>query len=143
LTVRRAQPVLAAAVAALLVATAPRAESAQAGCGRGGPEACVQAAPEEGVRVVEGTGRVIAISSRFVTIAHDDIPGLMPPMTMEFELASPALARRIAPGQAVRFTLRVRGADMTVTALRRRSGAPRADAPAGPRPTDPTGRPGT
>jgi Cu/Ag efflux protein CusF len=140
--VRCAQSALAASVVFLLAAAAvPRAGLADGRCGRDGPAACAQAPAEEGQRVVQGTGRVIAITSRFVTIAHDDMPGLMPPMTMEFELASPALARRIAPGQAVRFTLRVRGADMTVTALRRRSGPPRTDAPASPGATDPNGRP--
>ena len=140
MTLRRPRCALAVGLAALLVAAVPRAGLADARCVA---PACVRTAAEDAVRVVEGNGRVVTISSRFVTIAHDDIPGLMPPMTMEFELASPALARRIAPGQAVRFTLRVRGADMTVTALRRRSGPPRADAPAGPHPDDSTGRPGT
>ena len=71
------------------------------------------------VRTVEATGRVITITPGFVTIAHDDIPGLMPPMTMEFDLASPDLAKGVAPGHRVRFTLQVRGADMRVTLLRR------------------------
>jgi Cu/Ag efflux protein CusF len=78
-------------------------------------------------RIYEATGRVVSITPGFATVAHDEIPGFMTPMTMEFELASPALARGIGPGQRVRFTLRVVGPDMVITAL-----VPSAGGAAGP-----------
>lgn len=81
-------------------------------------------------RVYEATGRVVAITPGFATVAHDEIPGFMTPMTMEFELASPALARGIVPGQRVRFTLRVVAHDMVITALAP-SGSGAAGSPAG------------
>ena len=40
------------------------------------------------------------------TVAHDDIPGYMPAMTMPFVLG-PGVPARLAPGDRVRFTLRV------------------------------------
>jgi protein SCO1/2 len=41
----------------------------------------------------------------YVSVAHDDIPGLMPAMTMPFALGSNVPA--LTPGDRVRFTLRV------------------------------------
>jgi protein SCO1 len=41
-----------------------------------------------------------------VTVAHEDIPGYMPAMTMPFVLG-PRAPARLAPGDRVRFTLRV------------------------------------
>jgi Cu/Ag efflux protein CusF len=73
--------------------------------------------PAREPRIFEATGRVVSITPGFATVAHDEIPGFMTPMTMEFELASPALARGIRPGQRIRFTLRVVGEDMRITAL--------------------------
>jgi Cu/Ag efflux protein CusF len=109
------------ATVALWLAGVPTPEAGAAACapGRGASECVSMHAAADTVRSVEATGRVVTITPGFVTIAHDDIPGLMSPMTMEFDLASPALAQGIAPGHRVRFTLQVRGADMRVTRLRR------------------------
>jgi protein SCO1/2 len=51
-----------------------------------------------------------------VSVAHDDIAGLMPAMTMAFALADPGRERQLAPGDRVRFTLTV---DETTTRARR------------------------
>jgi protein SCO1/2 len=40
-----------------------------------------------------------------VVIAHEDIPGFMPAMTMSFEVRDPALLEKFTPGERVRFTL--------------------------------------
>ncbi len=40
-----------------------------------------------------------------VIIAHEDIPGLMPAMTMNFDLEDPTIAERFSPGDAIRFEL--------------------------------------
>ena len=73
-----------------------------------------------------------------VTVAHDDIPGYMPAMTMPFVLG-PGVPARLAPGDRVRFTLRVaedwsRAEDIVV--IGRDAGAARAAAevPPGVRP---------
>ncbi len=40
-----------------------------------------------------------------VVVAHEDIPGLMPAMTMNFDVADPALLAKLSPGQRIRFEL--------------------------------------
>ncbi len=64
-------------------------------------------AEEAGVERLPVTGVVVAApEGRHVRIAHDDIAGYMPAMTMAFTLAGGESAR-LAPGDRVRFTLRV------------------------------------
>jgi protein SCO1/2 len=63
---------------------------------------------------VQGTVRAPLDNTGHVTIAHDDIPGLMPAMTMSFAVADPARAASLTPGDRVRFQLDTAGADWTV-----------------------------
>ena len=64
-------------------------------------------AVEAGVRRLPVTGVVVAApEGGEVRIAHDDIAGYMPAMTMAFTLAGDQSAR-LAPGDRVRFRLRV------------------------------------
>jgi protein SCO1/2 len=61
---------------------------------------------DAGTRTFEVTGVVTAPpAGGQVVVAHGDIPGYMPAMTMPFRLASGAPA--LGPGDRVRFTLRV------------------------------------
>lgn len=54
------------------------------------------------------TGLVLApADDAVVTIAHDEIPGFMPAMTMPFTLPSATDAASLRPGDRVRFTLRL------------------------------------
>ncbi|MEZ5319485.1 MAG: SCO family protein [Vicinamibacterales bacterium] len=54
------------------------------------------------------TGRVVdAPGDGTVTIAHADIPGLMPAMTMRFTIAGPDSTPALAPGDQLRFRLRL------------------------------------
>lgn len=54
------------------------------------------------------TGMVVAAPvGPAVDVAHDDIPGFMPAMTMPFALKDPAQGRDLKPGDRVQFTLRV------------------------------------
>jgi len=78
---RRAGPLLA--VLALLACSGPDDTFEATGVVRG-------VRPEEGQ----------------VTIEHGDIEGLMPAMTMSFDVADPALLEGLAPGQYVAFGLR-------------------------------------
>jgi protein SCO1/2 len=55
---------------------------------------------------VAGVIRAPLADGRLV-IAHDDIPGFMPAMTMAFTVANPADAASLKPGDKVRFQLRV------------------------------------
>ena len=53
-----------------------------------------------------GIVRDVLVEDRQVVIEHDDIPDLMPAMTMNFEVADPALLAQLAPGQIIDFALR-------------------------------------
>jgi len=59
------------------------------------------------VRRYGGRGIVedVHVESGQVLIEHDDIPGLMPAMTMNFDVASPEVLGRLASGQEIAFTL--------------------------------------
>lgn len=73
------------------------------------------------------SGNLIEIdaSRASVTIEHDDIPGLMGPMTMTFPVSEPELVRDLAPGARVRFELVRRGDALIVTRIAPGAGAAR------------------
>ncbi|HJQ85336.1 MAG TPA: copper-binding protein, partial [Candidatus Binatia bacterium] len=66
-----------------------------------------------------GAGNVVAIDEAAlrVTLAHDDIPGLMPAMTMAFPVASAAVLAGVSVGQRVRFELSRRENDLVLVRL--------------------------
>jgi protein SCO1/2 len=82
----------AALLAALLGATGCGAESAKEAKDAGRHEAI-------------GTVTDVDAESHQVMVDHEDIPGLMPAMTMSFDVPDDALLSRLAPGQRIRFTL--------------------------------------
>jgi Cu(I)/Ag(I) efflux system protein CusF len=61
----------------------------------------------------EGVVRAVLPELNVLVITHGEIAGLMPPMTMGFRVASPALYDSIEVGDPVRFVLR--GVPPTVT----------------------------
>jgi len=64
-------------------------------------------------------GKVVNVAEKGVTIDHQDIPGLMPAMTMAFAVKEPAILQGLEAGDAVEFTL-VRSADgLHVTRIRK------------------------
>jgi protein SCO1 len=71
-----------------------------AGCG-----AQTEGDPAAGERVfdVRGIVRAIAEDRETITVAHEEIPGFMPAMTMPFYLKEPSLADGLAPGDPVAF----------------------------------------
>ena len=76
--------------------------------------------------VYEAHGVVESVNREYaqVVIAHDDIPGLMPAMTMNFEVPDPALLGRLAPGQEIDFEIEFTGrAYRVVKATPRAAGA--------------------
>ena len=64
-------------------------------CGAGGEKTY------EGVGVV----REVQPDLKQIVIAHEDIPGLMPAMTMSFDVPDVALLSTLTPGQKIRFRL--------------------------------------
>ena len=72
-----------------------------------------------GEREFKGTGIVRAgmADLGLMVITHGEIPGYMPPMTMGFRTASPAILESVKPGDAVRFTLRGTPPNLAITAI--------------------------
>ena len=52
----------------------------------------------------EGTIREIRRERSSITIAHEDVPGYMPSMTMPFDVEDEALFEGLAEGDRVRFS---------------------------------------
>ncbi len=68
---------------------------------------------------VEGVVRAILPDIGVLVITHGEIAGYMPPMTMGFRAASPAIAASVRVGDPVRFTLRGVPPNVAVTAIER------------------------
>ncbi len=68
--------------------------------------------------MTEGEIRRIDIGAGKVTIKHGEIKNLdMPPMTMVFTVAQPALLEKLKVGDKVRFLVEMHGSKMVVTQL--------------------------
>jgi protein SCO1 len=67
------------------------------------------------------TGRVtmIAADKKAVTLDHEDIPGLMPGMEMEFTVEDPQILENIEPGAEVQGRLRVQDGQYVITELQK------------------------
>ncbi len=89
-------------------------------------------------RQFAATGLIVAVlEDGQVSVAHEAIPDFMPAMTMPLKLADPREAGRLAPGDRVRFTLRVsdqatRAADFVITGRDERALAGSATARSAP-----------
>lgn len=57
----------------------------------------------------------VQAETRQILIAHEDIPGLMPAMTMNFDVADPHLLETLAPGDAIDFEVEFTGKAYVVT----------------------------
>jgi protein SCO1/2 len=77
-----------------------------AACGPGGGER-VGARPG----IYEATGVVVDVDAgeRQALVDHEDVPGLMPAMTMSFDVPDPQLATRLEPGQKIAFRIEFTG----------------------------------
>lgn len=77
----------------------------------------------------ELTGQVLAVhaSTQELTIKHDDIPGYMPGMTMNFPVIASSLMVERQPGELIRATLEVDGLVGRLTAITHVGNAPLPD----------------
>jgi protein SCO1/2 len=64
-----------------------------------------------------GIVRAVHAEERQVTIEHSEIAGLMPAMTMSFDVADAALLAGLAPGRYVEFRIARRGERFEIVAL--------------------------
>lgn len=81
-----------------------------------------------GAESYAGTGRIVAADARTgaLTMQHDPIPALKwPAMTMDFEVADPAILKGLRPGQSVTFEMTGKDGDFVVTAVRPAAGPAR------------------
>lgn len=82
---------------------------------------CRQASDESQVKQYEIHGKVVAVNSQTqtVTLDHEDIPGLMQGMEMEFKVDNAKVLEGIGPGDGVQGHLEVRGGDYVIIDLKR------------------------
>jgi len=76
---------------------------------------------ERGPRLYDAEGTVTEVRAdlRQVMIDHEDIPGLMPAMTMNFDVADPALLEGLAAGEHVHFKLSHDGGSYRIVEISR------------------------
>jgi Cu/Ag efflux protein CusF len=98
-----AKPALPAALLALTLT----------GCGGGVGDT------READKDYELKGKVVAVATdhHSVTLDHEDIPGLMKAMKMEFRVADPKLLNGLSPGDRVRGRLKAGSGNYVVTRL--------------------------
>lgn len=105
---RSITPLFAAAV--LTLAACDSGGEAPSATDTSGPgteaPATAEAPPEKDTYTVNGTVKSIEAAAQRITIAHDDVPGYMPAMTMPFYAPDAAMIADLAEGDAVRFTFR-------------------------------------
>jgi protein SCO1/2 len=80
--------------------------------------ACDVAQHSQRARRVEARGVVesVDVALKQVVIDHEDIPGVMPAMSMSFDVGDPRLLETLAPGQQIQFTLELRERSLRVVA---------------------------
>jgi protein SCO1 len=85
------------------------------GCGK-------TSAPAE--RLYEVKGKVVAVDAQkpSVTLDHEDIPGLMQAMTMEFAIPDPHLLNGITVGDSVRGRIRKDEGGYVLRSLEKKAG---------------------
>jgi protein SCO1/2 len=89
-----------------------------AGCGGGGTSR------SGGEKLYDVRGKVVAVdpAKPAVTLDHEDIPGLMRAMQMEFGVQDPKLLEGIKVGDQVQGRLKKGESGYTLTQLERRTG---------------------
>ena len=67
----------------------------------------------------DAVGTITAIHENHVSIDHDEIPGFMNAMTMNFEVKDPSLLQNLEPGMDVRFRVAVADRDVHIDQIER------------------------
>lgn len=86
--------------------------------------ACQKAAdqPEPGVKEYDVTGKVtsVNIESETIKLDHEDIPGLMQAMEMDFKVEDPQVLKGMSNGDQVNGRLQVKSGEYIITRLEKR-----------------------
>ena len=99
-------------------------------CGPGGSEAVAESSPPPSSETTseassepmyyDTAGTIITIINEdHVKIEHDEIPGFMKAMTMNFEVKDPSLLHNQEPGMEVRFRVAVADRDVHIDQIER------------------------
>lgn len=101
----------------LLFAAAVAAASLVAGCQNPSTSSTASA-----TKVYDVKGKVVSLdpAKKVVTLDHEDIPGFMKAMTMEFSVDDAKALDGLKAGDAVQGKLQVEGGKYTVTGLEKR-----------------------
>ncbi len=68
--------------------------------------------------MVDGEVRKIDLSAKKITLKHGEIKNLdMPPMTMVFQVADPAMLEKVKVGDKVQFSVEEKNGAMTVLTI--------------------------
>lgn len=80
---------------------------------------CQKAADQPLTKQYDVRGKVVTVDAdrKTVTLDHEDIPGLMQGMEMEFKVENPKLLEGISAGDEVHGQLEVRSGDYFITDL--------------------------
>ncbi|MGE0682852.1 MAG: SCO family protein [Candidatus Binatia bacterium] len=78
-----------------------------------------QRQPEKQVFSARGVVKNVIADGKGVRIAHEDIPGFMQAMTMDFEVKDPALLSGMQPEDTITFTLEKTSESLYITAINR------------------------
>lgn len=105
---------------AVILLAATVAAAALAGCQN--PSSSSAASQSAGAKVYDVTGKVVSLdpAKKVVTLDHEDIPGFMKAMTMEFPVADAKLLDGVKVGDAVRGKITAGGGSYAVTSLEKR-----------------------
>jgi protein SCO1/2 len=80
---------------------------------------------------VKGVVEDVDREAKQLVVDHEDIPDLMPGMSMNFDVANPALLDGVEPGQKISFTLELRDRSFRITGVRVLEAAPAGAAGSG------------
>src|SRR3954469_22985488 len=92
------------------------------------------ATPQSSVKTfrVRGEIRGIALAEKTIRIAHEEIPGYMPAMTMPLNIKSPSLFQGLSLGDHIRFELTVTDKSSWISAIEKLPMPTNLEAPAEP-----------
>ena len=87
-----------------------------------GCQKATDSTPRAQEKLYEVRGKVVSVNAEkgAVTLDHEDIPGLMKGMRMEFAVEDPKLLTGLAAGDTVQGKIAVRSGDYVLTELAKR-----------------------
>jgi Cu/Ag efflux protein CusF len=121
LSAAMAGAIVALVVTPLVGAQSPAANAPPAAPGGSPPPAAAAPPPAAGAAALtQGVVRKVDRVTHKITIQHGRIANLdMPPMTMVFRVADPAMIARVSIGEKVRFRAERIGGQLTITRIER------------------------